>query len=267
MDAPVFACFPQLPLELRGMIWNETMPSDGPVMYPFGDHFINHTAKPAGSNGPPPMVQLPTPTALFVCREARKAAERWMALVNGSLYFRQETQGHIVVRPWDEEMDLLYVPRDKWRDFFSGMTEVRQQEGMDFAQMYERVRNLALPAFTAYYSQTGLLSAMGFASRLTAVHVVWGPLPSVRASAEGELSDAAVQPRWVIEPEGSEEVSMCITHDDGSGKISWETGELEDWMFELEQELALQEEIPEEYVDTEMGEITLPFLPVRLKKE
>ncbi|CAH0054637.1 unnamed protein product [Clonostachys solani] len=267
MDAPVFTCFPQLPLELRNLIWNETMPSDGPVMYPFGDHFVHYAAHPAGSTAPL-MVQLPMPPAVFVCREARRAVERWMASVNGWLYFRRETQGHIMVRAWNEETDVLYAPRPKWRFFSGGMFEEAPEEGSVYHRVYARVRNLALPAFTAYYSQTGLVAAMELAKNLTAVHVVWGPLPEVRASAAEEaFPDAAVQPRWAVEVEDSEVVRMCVTDNDNPGITTWETGELEDWMYELEGELALREDIPEEYVDDERGQISLPFLSVRLKNE
>ncbi|CAI6101277.1 unnamed protein product [Clonostachys chloroleuca] len=267
MHAPVFTCFPKLPLELRDVIWNETMPSDdGPVMYPFGDHFINYTTQPAES-AQPLMVQIPMPPALFVCREARRVAERWMASVNGWLHFRRETQGHIAVRAWNEETDLLYIPRPKWRLFSAGMFEEAPEEGSIYERMYARVRNLALPAFTAYYSLASLVSAMDLAPNLTAVHVVWGPLPNVRASAPGEaLEEAAVQPRWAVEVEDSEVVRMCC-HDERSGVTTWETGELEDWMYELHQEMALQEDIPEQYIDDEKDVVKLPFRPVRLKNK
>ncbi|CAH0021087.1 unnamed protein product [Clonostachys rhizophaga] len=268
MDAPVFSYFPKLPLELREAIWNETMPSDsdGPVMYPFGDHFINYTAQPAES-AQPLMVQLPMPPAFFVCREARRVAERWMASVNGWLHFNRETQSHIAVRAWNEETDLLYVPRFKWRFFSLRMLEETPEDWPIYARMHKRVRNLALPAFTAYYSPARLVSAMDLVPDLTAVHVVFGPLPTVRASAPGEaLDEAAVQPRWAVEVEDSEEVRMCC-RDDLTGTTSWETGELEDLMYELHQELALQEDIPEQYIDDEKGVVKLPFRPVRLKNE
>ncbi|KAH8694745.1 hypothetical protein BGZ61DRAFT_532784 [Ilyonectria robusta] len=270
--ATSFPEFGRLPPEIRRIIWTFTL-RDGPTLCLFGwrwyVQFIDLYNEVEESEGVDrrPYVEVPMPAALFVCREAREAAHAWMAARNVTMRFRDETQGHILVREWDPEQDPVYVPRNKWEDFSNLEEEWDKEWENGSAELGAAIRHLAVPAFTGYFSIPTLSSLLDWMPNLRSLYIVWGELPDMRkskgAQPEGMLFDVEVQPRWEMENEDSEVTSMCVVDPD-DGEVSWEEVDMKDFCDEIEQQWALSE-VSETFL-TDLGEVKLEMVHVRVKE-
>ncbi|KAG5912777.1 hypothetical protein E4U42_001845, partial [Claviceps africana] len=159
-----------------------------------------------------------------------------------------------------------------------------------------QIRHLALPAFTAYFSFAELEFLLVWFTSLETLSSVWGPLPELEYArtrrfvparrqhlvadaddddgtdtgvdpATGEREEriaAEVQPRWVLEEETAETLSMCV-RDPLDDSETWEEGERAMWMGELE-EAMLTVELPEHVYDVEEERFLVEFRTVRAIK-
>lgn len=270
--ATSFPEFGRLPPEIRRLIWNFTL-RDGPALCLFGwrwyVQFVDSRNEMEEFEGVDRRshVEVPMPAALFVCREAREAVHAWMAARNVTMRFRDETQGHILVREWDPEQDPVYVPRNRWEEF----SNLEEDWETGSAEMGASIKYLAVPAFTGYFSIPTLSSLLDWMPNLRSLYIVWGALPDTRkskgarpeAGPEGMLYDVEVQPRWEMETEDSEVTSMCVVDPD-DGEVSWEEVDMKDFCDEIEQQWALSE-VPDSFV-TDLGEVKLEMVHVRVKE-
>ncbi|KAH7134743.1 hypothetical protein B0J13DRAFT_89252 [Dactylonectria estremocensis] len=268
-----FPQFDRLPPEIRSLVWTSTLALDGPALYLFSwrwyVQFVDQDGEMDEFEGVDRRVyiEVPLPEALFVCREARQAAQAWMAANNLTMRFRDETQGHILVREWDRERDPLYVSRDKWEEFVS--LEENWADGVE--AMGESIHQLAVPAFTAYYSIDTIASLLDLMPNLHTLYIVWAGLPALRrseagrppAGPEGVLYEAVVQPRWETEPEDGDVTSMCVVDQD-DGRVSWEEIDLADYIDEIQQQWLLSE-VPDGFL-SDKGEVNLKMVHVRAKQ-
>lgn len=267
----VFTCFPRLPAELRRQIWIEALPEDGPAVYLYSWRWALKHEDPDGERAlhdgldRERHVQVcGVPEAVFVNREARGAVAEWAHARGYTMRFREETQGHCIVRLWDPERDVLYVGRDQWDEFCD-----HPYDGTPWAMdMAASIRHLALPAFTAYYSYEELgVHLFHHMPNLASLSVVWSRVPKLRLSRDRQRPAARepyaeVQPRWELEEiaDRDEPVTLAaLDHTDGS--MIYEEGHLAEWMEEIETEMALLD-LPEHLVDQELGEMTLTLRAV-----
>lgn len=118
-----FPQFSLLPPELRNSIWREALPDDiqlGPVLVPFKEgcwqcELLGPDNTPAVLFRPELLdaVQLEIPIA-FVNREARSIALAWLRKQTPLLRMRRrKEQDPIYVRPFDGEVDTLYVDQSQ----------------------------------------------------------------------------------------------------------------------------------------------------------
>ncbi|KAG6004662.1 hypothetical protein E4U43_000702 [Claviceps pusilla] len=245
-----------------------------------------------------PSVEISPPPSLLVNSEARSATLQWARTGDVELGRRPRTtprrRGQVFTRPFDPARDVLYVSRDKWDEFCE-----LSFDGDGLEETTAQIQHLAFPAFTAYYSFAELGYLMGWFTSLKTLSSVWGPLPELEYArtrrfvpewrkqqqqqqhllgetdddgtdtgvdpVTGEMEEqiaAEVQPRWVLEEETAEMVMMCVSDPfDGS----WEMGERDLWMGELE-EAMLTVELPEHVYDVEEEKFLVDFRAVRAKK-
>ncbi|KAM5345762.1 hypothetical protein ACJ41O_011623 [Fusarium nematophilum] len=295
-----FHSFNKLPTELREMIWHLTLPDqDSGSIYPFSWRWYFPRLKPSphfpgfeNLRRRPPRIQVPMPEVFFVSRESRKVASRWLASHEHlSMHFREETQGHILVRDMDPHRDALYVPREAWEHFQDLLPRADDRLGDDETEeeaderLFGSIRKLALPSFTAYYSISTLAVMLERMHNLEAIYVVWDTLPKIRKSCSGGntlgralLGDnyteeagpkvgnevAEVQPRWEAAgfPDLDEEVRMH--HPDPDGEDFVEVGELQEWVDEMDS-MWMTTEVEGDLVDDE-GKLKVPRIHVRVRE-
>lgn len=124
------------------------------------------------------------------------------------------------------------------------------------------VRHLALPAFRAYYSVEKLAGLLGWMDRLERISVVWDELPrrGVRMFDCGERG--VVQQRYELEEvQGGDEEVVWLDVDGVVG----ERGGLGEYRGEMEQQWAVEEEVPERWRDAVAGEVRMPLVHVRAR--
>ncbi|KAK9445964.1 hypothetical protein VB005_01078 [Metarhizium brunneum] len=297
MAATTFHRFARLPAELRRQIYVEYLsPLDAPAVYLYNKNLVLRYLDPDSEDeryagiSHEPRVQVKTPALVHVNVEARAVTMSWARTHDISLGFRRETKGHVFSRPWDPTRDTLYVSRDKWEEFCELPWESKGVE-----EMSAKVRHLALPAFTAYYSFNELGNyVMQWFPSLEVLSSVWGPLPELKYSrtkrvsrrqllAAGATDDdgtdtgvdpltgdreeriaAEIQPMWELVRETKDVVRMCVL-DPLDETESWEEGELQMWMEELADAL-LTTELPENVYDVEGQKYSIEFRPVRAVK-
>ncbi|KAF7545090.1 hypothetical protein G7Z17_g9434 [Cylindrodendrum hubeiense] len=271
--ATSFPQFDRLPPEIRRLIWDFTLPHDGPALCLYRWRWYAQFVDPYGEINEfegvdrRAFIEVPMPIALFVCREAREAANAWIAARHLTMRFREETQGDILVREWDRERDPVYVPRNKWEDFCN--FDEYWDDGA--REMGAAIKHLAVPAFTGYFSIGTLAGLLDWMPNLRTLYIVWAELPAIRKSLAvrppggmaGELHDAEVQPRWEMVNEVNEVTSMCVVDPD-DGEVSWEEVDLADFIDEIEQHWAISE-VPEQFV-ADNGEVNLKMVHVRIKE-
>lgn len=309
-----FPQFARLAPEIRLLIWREYLSAfDKPTMYLYNRNFFLKQLEPEGEDeryagiSRTPLVQVDMPASLHVDAESRGVTLQWARARDMELRWRQGTGGYVLARPFDPARDALYVSRDKWEEFCE-----LSFEGDGLEETAARIRHLAFPAFTAYYSFTELGYLMCWFPGLKSLSCVWGALPELEYApttrrfprgqrrrhllgtdddndnddseddddggtdgtdtgvdpATGELEEriaAELQPRWVLEEETAEVVIMCV-RDPFDGTNSWEAGEREMWMGELEDAL-LTCELPEHVYDVEEERFLVEFRAVRAVQE
>ncbi|KAJ4326808.1 hypothetical protein N0V84_002731 [Fusarium piperis] len=241
-----FHLFKKLPKELRYRIWEATL-QDNSALHTFGDRWLTHYLVPGMSPAP---VQMPTPTALFVCYESRAVAHRWIEESKATKQFHEGASGMTLVRDFDRDRDMLYVPSDSWHDFLEHMERDYEESDGD-RPLCDDVRHLAVPAFTAYYSIPNLACVAAWATDLQAIYVVWDDLPRDPYSLPDDQDVAGfdVQPRVEIvsSPAPGEMVRMKhVDVDTDHGEA-----ELEEWMDEMDSVWAT--ELDEDLADDDGG--------------
>ncbi|POR36667.1 Uncharacterized protein TPAR_03129 [Tolypocladium paradoxum] len=274
----VFTRFPQLPAELRRQIWFEALPNDGPAVYLYNWRWRLKYEDPGGEQALHDGIDreryvevCSVPEVAFVNREARAAVGEWARARGYTMRFREETQGHCIIRPWDLQRDMLYVGRDQWETFCE-----HPYDETPYGDMAASIRHLAIPAFTAYYSCEELGEHLfHYMPNLASLSAVWGKVLEPRLSrdsqrparrlellAEAPDDYAEVQPRWELEDitDRGEPVTLAaLDHTDGS--MIYEEGDLDEWMQEIEMEMATLN-LPEHVVDREGGQMSLLLRPV-----
>ncbi|WAO89173.1 Hypothetical protein NCS54_00655500 [Fusarium falciforme] len=260
-----FHLFSKLPKELRSRIWEATCQDNG-TLHTFGDRWLMHYLVPGM---PPAPIQMPTPVALFVCYESRKVAHRWIKENKATKQFRDpednEALGMTLIREFDRDRDMLYVPRDSWYDFVEHME--RDYEAGGNRPLCGDIGYLAVPAFTAYYSIPNLACIMAWARNLRAIYVVWDDLPrdpdSIPDEERDDVAGVDVHPRVEIVSSPSPGETVRMKHVDTDTEREFvEEAELEEWMDEMNDVWATTE-VDEDMVDDE-GCVKMPRINVRV---
>ncbi|KAK2592956.1 hypothetical protein QQS21_009363 [Conoideocrella luteorostrata] len=294
-----FPLFSHLPPELRRQIWHEYLHNyDTPTIYLYSKNFFLKCLDPEGEDeryagiSHTPLVQVSIPESVYVNTEAREFAMQWARARDISVRWRQETKGHVFARPFDPARDALYVSRDKWEEFCELTWE---SDGLE--ETAALLQHLAFPAFTAYYSFTEMGYLMSWFPSLRTLASVWGSLPDVKYSrtkkvprrrqnqqqhplgtdddgtdtgvdpATGDMEEriaAEVQPRWELRDETAEVVSMCV-RDPLDGSESWEDGELDMWMGELQEGL-MTVELPDHVYDADDDKFLIELRAVKVER-
>lgn len=258
-----FHLFGKLPKELRYRIWEATLQDNG-TLHTFGERWLMHHLV-AGM--PPAPVRMPTPVALFVCYESRAVAHRWIGENRAVKQLREDGDGVTLVREFDRDRDVLYVPRGSWHDFLEHMERDCQEssDGGRRRPLCGDVGYLAVPAFTAYYSIQNLACVMAWATRLRAIYVVWDDLPrdpySLADDDDDDDDDVQLRVEIVSSPSPGEVVRMKHVDTDTEREFV-EEAELEEWTDEMDDVWATTE-VDDDMVDDE-GEIKMPRINVRV---
>ncbi|KAF5017093.1 hypothetical protein F66182_11031 [Fusarium sp. NRRL 66182] len=213
--------------EVRAAIWEATLPDDVNALYFYNMDWWTQQIKP-GSTGAskmstegheshgrrPARIQVPIPVAYNVCTESRKVVELWMRRREIEWFYRQDTGGHVLVRPFDAERDILYVARHHWNDFCNHIW-VADPGVQD--RTVASIRHLALSAYTSHHSIGDMAALLSRARNLETIYVIWDSLPRAHLMLKpmrpgpGTIKvHAPVQPRWEVFlcPEAGDAVGM-----------------------------------------------------------
>ncbi|KAF4453204.1 hypothetical protein F53441_4077 [Fusarium austroafricanum] len=283
-----FPQFIKLPPEVRAAIWELTFPDDVGTLYIFNINWWARHYPPGASShdlsaegiaqlSRPPRVQVPTPVCAGVCREAKQVVKLWRKKLNLEWYYREETKGNILVRPFDEERDILYVPRNKWESF-QDLIEQWEGDNAEFRARTKRimasVKHLALPAFTAYYSIKTLAHLLPWMINIKTIYVVWNALPKVRMiqkpfpGFEGVMAHitAPVQPRWDIDTFPKLEDTVRLHQpDEDTGRDFIEEDQLQEWVCDME-DLLMTTEVDPKIWDEDEEKLKTPQIHVTVKE-
>ncbi|RSL82489.1 hypothetical protein CEP51_005139 [Fusarium floridanum] len=262
-----FHLFNKLPKELRYRIWEATLQDKG-VLHVFGDRWLMHYLVPGM---PPAPVQMPTPVALFVCYESRKVAHRWIKENKAVKQFHDpegdnDAPGMSLIRDFDRDRDMLYIPRDSWYDFLDHLErDYNSDEGG--RPLCNDIKNLAVPAFTAYYSIQKLTWVMGWARNLRAIYVVWDDLPRDPYTLPDDVAGIDVHPRVEIvsSPFPGETVRMKHVDTDTEEEFV-EEGELEEWTDEMDSLWGITEVDEDMFDDEGCVSVKMPRINVRVSE-
>jgi hypothetical protein len=222
-----------------------------------------------------PRVQVPIPTCAAVCKEGRRVVEQWRKKNNLEWYFREETQGHIIVRSFDAERDIIYVSRIKWESFQLLAADWEDDsEHAAIVRMMESIKYLALPAFTAYDSISNIAALLPWMKNIKTIYVVWNKLPKAH-TIKGPLPkveevkvtlDAPVQPRWELDTFPMREDTVELHQpDEDRGRDFVEEGELAEWIDEIDDVWNTTEVDPEIW-DEDEEKLKTPQVHVTVKE-
>ncbi|KAM0556007.1 hypothetical protein ACHAPJ_005988 [Fusarium lateritium] len=236
--------FSDLPPELRHNLWEAVLPELTEAIYIFNsdwavqffpqEHPVHVSPRPCL----PARIQVPIPEICMVCREARAVVEKWMRKNKLEWYFRHETQGHIIVREFDVQRDILFVPRREWTPFVAYNVDEHDEDGM--RRLRNNLVNVAVSAYTAFDSISEIAAILEDAPAFKKLFVIWNDLPQphkilYRADDQECEADAPVQPRWEIAsyPKLGETVHMHRL-DFNVYEDAWEKGVLRDWVVKMD---------------------------------
>jgi hypothetical protein len=208
--ASSFPQFMNFPPEIRHAIWSLTLPPlDDPAwaVYTRGWDAQFKPQAPGVASPRIASVQVPTPTIVYVCREARDVVVAWAAANKLEKSFRRETGGHVYERKMDLAIDRVYVPVTLWDRFCNDIQTWDAEGRTEITAMGASIVHLALPAYHAFYN----ISALGLLTKnlliLKDVSVVWGEeLPQTRKHG------SEVQPRYEFEDIVWLDGSGCCTN-------------------------------------------------------
>ncbi|RKL07999.1 hypothetical protein BFJ71_g1909 [Fusarium oxysporum] len=287
----LFPQFTRRPPEVRAAIWEHTLPEGdgGAALYmynmdwwaqysPPGVAFHDMTTQGIQKLSRTPRVQVPIPTCAAVCKEGRRVVEQWRKKNNLGWYFREETKGDILVRPFDAERDILYVSRLKWESFqLLAVDWENDDEHAAVVRIMESIKYLALPAFTAYYSISTIAALLPWMKNIKTIYVVWNklpkahtikrPPPDVAEIADIKVTlDAPVQPRWehdtFLQRENTVELHQP---DEDTGRDFVEEGELAEWLDDID-DLWNTTEVDPEIWDEDEEKLKTPQVHVTVKE-
>ncbi|KAJ4269584.1 hypothetical protein NW762_001251 [Fusarium torreyae] len=260
--------FSDLPPELRHNLWEAVLPEITEAIYIFNSEwalqfFPQRNQVRGVSPRPclPARIHVPIPEIWMVCREARVVVEKleW--------YFRHETQGHIIVREFDVQRDILFVPRDEWTPFWAYCLEMHDIDGM--RRFRENLVNVASSAYTAFDSVSDIAPILENAPTIKKLFVVWNDLPQphkiqYRVDDQDCESDAPVQPRWEIAsyPKLGETVHMHRL-DFNEGVDDWDKGVLRDWVVEMDRSWRMMVQNTD-LADAYTGDLKVPRINVTM---
>ncbi|OTA76795.1 hypothetical protein M434DRAFT_38790 [Hypoxylon sp. CO27-5] len=131
--ASTFTLFPQLAPEIRNHIWRDALPEVGPSLFYYKKGYWQPRRLTESDEGfvagndnmelrfrhdllPNDEFDLPL---FHVCRESRSIVLPWLRRQGIHIQCRQDGQ-FVLVRPFDLELDILYVPDHLWEDFCIG---------------------------------------------------------------------------------------------------------------------------------------------------
>lgn len=145
------------------------------------------------------LVPVHLPPLLLVNREARSVTLSWLKKHEIQLLRNKITKAEIengfadskdglpvCLRKYNPEYDYLYVDRHFWNRFCDrlAMPAMRDPDDEDMDEdeepihdIGEGIKNLALPAFTAYQSNAAMGRSLEFMPNIESVAIVWGDLP------------------------------------------------------------------------------------------
>ncbi|KAF4993299.1 hypothetical protein FGRMN_6566 [Fusarium graminum] len=257
----LFPQFPKLPLEVRAAIWEAAIPSKAGI-------YMYNKQRPSDSSEERAQelkqqhhIQAPDHTGPYynACKEARQAVQYWLKKNKIESHYQEETKSSILSRDFDADLDLFYIPRERWQTFLIDVMEELDENENDTedrasaAHIVSNIKHLALPAFTAYYSISNLAALLDWTKKLETIYVVWDELPKI----EGV---------WDIASYPDPEDTVSIHHfDERTGRDFKEEGTLEEWYDEME-DMWSTSEINPEFWDEDEEKLKVPHIHVRVKE-
>lgn len=236
--AAEFPKFQALPLELRNHIWQEALPeNDEPALFPWkkgcwGPQRPRQSNK--GSNSDEQQhadihfcgdfldhVRVEV-SLFFVNWEARDIAVAWMRKQNINICYREKNQRYIFTRPFNPDLDALYIPSKMIYDFlmepFKRLDEpdVHNRGGI-IAPSLTRV---AVPVALLQSDSSSILEIFGLYIFLRELLVVVDPQPNWESHEIQQVQGC----RWEIEKNKGKafffnfEIGFLGLHE-GTGKL------------------------------------------------
>ncbi|KAF5661304.1 hypothetical protein FHETE_8538 [Fusarium heterosporum] len=256
-----FPQFSKLPSEVRAAIWEAAIPPKAGIYMYSKQRPSDRLEERAQELKQQHRVQVPDHTERFynTCKEARQAVQYWLKKNKIECNYQEETKSRVFSRDFDVDLDLFYVPRERWQTFLIDVMEESDENENDTedkasaTHIVSNIKRLALPAFTAYYSISNLAALLDWTKKLEVIYVVWDKLPKM----EGV---------WDIASYPDPEDTVSIHHfDERTGREFKDEGTLEELYDEME-DMWSTSEINPEFWDEDEEKLRVPHIHVRVKR-
>ena len=232
-SSTTFPLFSSLPLELRDQIWRDALPEKlGPALYFYrkrGCWCPRHLSKSEegydhendGNNLNFEFrydllddAEFEVPL-FFVNREARSTALAWIREQGIEIHPCEDRHYPVFVKAFDPTRDALYVPLDKWDDFFCEPVD-RSFEPDIFEQLVDvkpGITRIAVPEALLRSKLDTLQEIFQYFFQLERLFVVVGAQPDLQSAD----NDMKVQRRWEFESTQGD----ALIWDDSRGRFEF----------------------------------------------
>lgn len=214
MDAAVFSLFPSLPAELRIQIWRDALPDKvEPALffYKKGCWHPRYLTEADASYHPHDDelnlvfefhhellddIQLVLPS-FFVNREARGITLAWIRSQGIKIRFYKKRQCLAFTRSFNPEYDTLYVPLEKWDEFF-----IEPFDRLEEPDLFDRtvdcpgpqITRIAVPQTVLQRKVNPLPDLFEWYSHLDTLFIII----DTPADLQPEDNDMGLQQRWEL---------------------------------------------------------------------